>query len=212
MSTVATTSVTDLPLWGLLALSALCGAVIAGGGALIFSLIVNRRRASGNGGDLVTGVADRRAFVERLDADWRAAREGLGDFGLLVVDVDAFGEINEMYGRSTGDRVLVEVAERIRTRVRRDDFVARVDADEFAVICVGTGPEGLEAVRRNLEAYVNFAASAPVTLSIGVASPSIMDESSLDVLARARESLGERRGGRPVRVVNDALTALLLPR
>lgn len=212
MSTVATTSVTDLPLWGLLALSALCGAVIAGVGALSFSTIVKRRRVSGSGGDLVTGVADRRAFVERLDADWRAAREGLGDFGLLIVDVDAFGEINEMYGRSTGDRVLVEVAERIRARVRRDDFVARVDADEFAVICKGVGPEGLETVRGNLEAYVNFAASAPVMLSIGVAAPSILDETSLDVLDRARESLVARRGERPVRVVSDALAALLMPR
>lgn len=212
MSTVATTSVTDLPLWGLLALSALCGAVIAGGGALVFSRFSDRGRASGDGGDHVTGVANRRAFVERLDAEWRAAREGLGEFGLLVVDVDRFGDINEMYGRSTGDRVLAEVAERIRMRVRRDDFVARVDADEFAVICEGVGPEGLETVRSNLEAFVNFATSAPVMLSIGVAAPSGTDESSLDLLDRARESLGSRRNERPVRVVDDALTSLLMPR
>jgi diguanylate cyclase (GGDEF)-like protein len=157
-------------------------------------------------------VADRRAFVERLDADWRAAREGHGEFGLLIVDVDAFGEINDMYGRSTGDRVLIEVAARIRSLVRRDDFVARVDADEFAVLCHGVGPEGLEAVRRKLEAAVNIAASAPVMLSIGVASPSILDGSSLDLLDRARESLGARRTEQPARVVNDALSALLLPR
>ncbi|MBJ7355346.1 MAG: GGDEF domain-containing protein [Thermoleophilaceae bacterium] len=211
MSTVAATSVTDLPLWGLLALSALCGAVIAGGGALVFTRMAERARESENGGDLVTGVADRRRFVERLDADWRAAREGHGGFGLLVVDIDDFAEINQMYGRSTGDRVLMEVAESIRLRVRRDDYVARVDADEFAVICHGVGPDGLESVRRNLEAYVNFASSAPVMLSIGVASPSILDDSSLDVLERARESLAERRSERPVRVVNDALAALLLP-
>lgn len=212
MTTIATTSIADLPLWGLLAVSALCGAVIAGGAALLFARLVKRGRASGNGGDLVTGVADRRAFVEQLETDWRAARDGAGDFGLLVVDVDAFSEINEVYGRSVGDRVLVEVAERIRMRVRRDDYVARVDADEFAVICRGAGPEGLEAARCNLEAYVNFAASAPVMLSIGIASPSVLDDSSLDVLDRARESLAEKRGERPVRDVNDALAALLMPR
>lgn len=212
MSTVAATFVTDLSLWGLLALSALCGAVIAGGGALLLARLARRGHANGNDGDLVAGVADRRAFVERLDADWRSAREGLGDFGLLVIDIDAFGEINEVYGRSVGDRVLVEVAERIRTRVRRDDFVARVDADEFAVICHGAGAEELEATRRNLEAYVNFASSAPVMLSIGVASPSVLDDSSLDVLDRSRRSLAERREERPARVVNDALAALLMPR
>lgn len=212
MSTVATTSVTDLPLWGLLALSALCGAVIAGGGALVFSRLGNRGRAGGDGGDHITGVANRRSFVERLDAEWRAAREGSGEFGLLVVDVDRFGDINELYGRSTGDRVLAEVADRLRMRMRRDDFVARVDADEFAVICHDPGSEGLETIRRNLEAFVNFDTSAPVMLSIGVAAPSILDETSLDMLDRARDSLGSRRNERPVRVVDDALTALLLPR
>ena len=212
MSTVATTSVSDLPLWGLLAISALCGAVIAGGGALIFLRLAKRRRGSDGAGDHVTGVANRRAFVERLEADWLAAREGHGKFGLLVVDIDAFGSINEMYGRSTGDQVLAEVAERIRLRVRRDDYVARVDADEFAVICQGVGPEGLEVVRRNLEAFVNFSQSAPVILSIGVAALSSEDEVSLDMLERARASLGDRRDERPVRVVNDALSALLLPR
>lgn len=212
MSTVASTSVTDLSLLALLAISALCGAVIAGGGALIFSRLNKRGRASADGGDHVTGVANRRSFVERLSAEWRAAREGYGEFGLLVVDVDCFGDINEIYGRPTGDRVLAEVAERIRMRVRRDDFVARVDADEFAVICHGTGPEGLEAVRRNLEAFVNYSQSVPVTLSIGIASTAGTDEASLDMLDRARASLGDRRHERPERVVNDALAALLVHR
>ncbi|MGH6755486.1 MAG: diguanylate cyclase domain-containing protein, partial [Bradyrhizobium sp.] len=103
MSTAVTTSVNDLPLWGLLAVSALCGAVIAGGGALFFSRLTKRGRSGANGGDHVTGVANRRSFVERLGAEWRAAREGYGNFGLLVVDVDSFGDINQVYGRPTGD-------------------------------------------------------------------------------------------------------------
>lgn len=212
MSTVATTSVTDLPLWGLLAVSALCGAVIAGGGALIFSRLTNRGRSGAGGVDHVTGVANRRSFVERLSAEWRAAREGYGEFGLLVVDVDSFRDINQIYGRQTGDRVLAEVAERIRMRVRRDDFVARVDADEFAVICHGTGPEGLAAVRRNLEAFVSYSQSVPVTMSIGIAATSQADESSLDMLERARASLDDRRVERPERAVNDALASLLAQR
>jgi diguanylate cyclase (GGDEF)-like protein len=186
--------------------------VIAGGGALAFSRLTKRGRGSADGGDHVTGVANRRSFVERLDAEWRAARDGYGDFGLLVVDVDAFGDVNHIYGRPTGDRVLSEVAERIRMRVRRDDFVARVDADEFAVICHGTGPEGLESVRRNLEAFVNYSNSVPVTLSIGVAATSDADASSLDMLDRARSSLATRRDELPERVVDGALAALLVSR
>ncbi|MGK2878667.1 MAG: GGDEF domain-containing protein [Solirubrobacterales bacterium] len=211
MSTAASTSVTDLPLWGLLAISALCGAVIAGGSALIFSGLARLQRTRSEAGDHVTGVANRRAFVKRLDAEWLAAREGLGTFGLLVVDIDSFGDINEMHGRSTGDRVLAEVAECIRMRVRRDDYVARVDADEFTVICHGVGADGLVAVRRNLETQVNFSQSVPVMLSVGVAPLSDDDATSLQMLDRARDSLVERRNERPARVVNDAFSALLLP-
>lgn len=211
MSIVATTSIADLPLWGLLAVSAVCGAAVAGGGALLFARFTRDRRGVGAGGDHVTGVANRRAFVEQLEGEWQAMREGQGSsFGLLVVDVDAFGDINHLYGRSTGDRVLAEVAERIRLRVRRDDFVARVDADEFGVICHGVQLSDLEAIRRNLEAYVNFAESVPVSLSIGIAAPSEYDGASLEVLERARHSVAERRDHKPLSVVDDALSELLL--
>lgn len=212
MSTVASTSISEMPLWALLALSAVCGACVAAAGALIFSRVLNRNAGDNAGGDSVTGVASRRELIARLDAEWQAAREGQSVFGLLVVDVDSFGDINHLYGRSTGDRVLAEVAERIRLRVRRDDFVARVDADEFAVICHDTAPEHLEAVRRNLEAYVNFADSVPVSLSIGYAAPSDWDESALSVLDRARDSLAQRRETMGERVVEDALAQLLLQR
>jgi diguanylate cyclase (GGDEF)-like protein len=186
--------------------------LVAVGGALFFSRRSKRRAGVNANGDFVTGVANRRAFIARLNAEWQGARDEHGVFGLLVVDVDSFGDINHLYGRATGDRVLAEVAERIRLRVRRDDFVARVDADEFAVICHGTAPEHLEAVRRNLEAYVNFADCVPVTLSIGYAAPSDWDESALDMLDRARESLAQRREAMPERVVEDALAQLLLQR
>ena len=108
--------------------------------------------------------------------------------------------------------MLAEVAERVRLRVRATDFVARIDADEFGVICPGTGLEGLETLRRNLEAYVNFAQSVPVALSIGLAVPEPEDETSLDLLTRARESVTDRREERPMRVVDDALASLLAPR
>lgn len=211
MSIVATT-LNDLPLWALLALSAICGAAIAGGGALVFGRFIGDHDVERSGGDNVTGVGSRRELVVELDSAWSEARETGKQFGLMVVDVDAFADINQLYGRATGDRVLAEVAERIRLRVRGSDFVARVDADEFAVICHDVTPENLESMRRNLEAYVNFAQSVPVTLSIGVAWPETWDEVGLDLLVRARESLRQRREARPERVVDDALAALLLPR
>lgn len=198
-----------MPAWSQLLLSAVIGAAIATSGALACWVLVRRHRRPGPDTDGVTGAANRRAFVHELDAAWQSARTGGGEFAVLVIDVDGFGEINHLYGRATGDQVLEEVAERIRLRVRSNDFVGRIDADEFGVICRGADAEGVEIVRRNLEAYVNFAQSVPVTLSIGTATPHEHDVRGLDMLERARASLTERRDERPVQVVEDALAELL---
>lgn len=212
MSITASTTITELPLWALLATSAVIGALVAGAAAHLIARFARLRRGGAADVNGVDGVANRRAFVERIEADWRAARDGGGVFGLIVIDVDAFAEINHVYGREAGDRVLVEVAERIRLRVRRDDFVARVDADEFAVICQEASERELEAIRGNLEAYVNFAELVPVSLSIGIAALDDADGQGIDMLERARQSLAQRRGVAPLHLVDDALTDLLAPR
>lgn len=209
MGLTANTSIAQLPAWSQLLLSAAIGAAIATIGAIVCWALIRRNRKAGPDSDSVTGAANRRAFVHQLDAAWRSAGEGGDEFGVLVIDVDAFGDINHLYGRATGDRVLAEVAERIRLRVRTGDFVARVDADEFGVICHAADEYELETLRRNLEAYVNFAQSVPVTLSIGMAVPEDGDLRGIDLLERARQSLSESRDERPLRVVDDALAELL---
>lgn len=211
MSIVATSPINELPLWALLVLSAGCGAMIACGGALIFGRFLNDG-SSERGGDHVSGAGSRRELTAELESAWCAQRAGGEQFGLLVIDIDAFRDINQLHGRATGDRVLGEVAERIRLRMRADDFIGRVDADEFAVICRRVSPIELDALRTHLEAYVNFANAVPVTLSIGVATPESWDETSVDLLVRARKSLRQRRQGRPETLVEDALSALLQPR
>lgn len=208
MSIVATSLIADLPLWALLVLSAACGAAIACGGALIFGRWLSDGTRE-RGGDRVTGVGSRRELTTQLEAAWRANRDGGDRFGLLVVDIDAFRDINLLYGRSTGDRVLAEVAERIRLRVRADDFIGRVDADEFAVVCRRVSTQELDTLRTNLEAYINFASSVPVTLSVGLATPESWDESSVELLVRARKSMRQRREGRPEKLVDEALASLL---
>lgn len=209
MGITATTTISDLPLWSLLVISALVGASAAAVGALGFAYWSRLQRGAAVGVDRVRGVENRRAFVERLEAEWRATQGRRHSFGLLVIDIDAFGDINNIYGRAMGDRVLVEVAERIRLRVREGDFVARTDADEFVVICDDAGDFELASIRSNLEAYVNFAQSVPVSLSIGTAASDPADESALAMLERARQSLVDRRSTRPLRLVEDAFSDLL---
>ena len=202
-------TIATISTWGQIALSALIGGLVAVAGAVtVGRLVLGRTRRSAYA-DHLTGVANRRAFVRRLQREWTHSAHDHTRLGLLVIDVDAFGDINDLYGRETGDRVLAEVAERINLRVRSGDYVARLEADEFGVICPGSTEDEMAALRRNLEAYVNYARTAPVVLSIGIASRREDDDSFEDMLRRARESVLERRNERPIRAVDDALAELL---
>lgn len=212
MSTLATTAINEMPLWALLSISALLGATFAGAGAHAFGRFSGRRPGGLGGGDSVTGAASRREFVAQLESNWEAHRTGELKIGLLVIDIDRFADINQLYGREIGDKVLTEVAERICLRVRSGDLLGRIDADEFGVICRDVSLEDLEDLRIGLEAYVNFAETVPVHLSIGVAVPHLADETSFAMLARARRSMRNRRSDQPARVVDEALYELLTPR
>ncbi len=95
--------------------------------------------------DPLTGLANRRALVQRLqDANQRRQREG-GDLGLLFVDLDEFKAVNDTYGHDVGDRVLVETGRRLLAATRSTDMVCRVGGDEFVVLCDPVdGAHGLE--------------------------------------------------------------------
>jgi diguanylate cyclase (GGDEF)-like protein/PAS domain S-box-containing protein len=84
--------------------------------------------------DSLTGLLNRGAFSEELERHGaRAARQGTV-VGMLFVDLDGFKEVNDRFGHDTGDRVLVQTAERLRSALRRDEALARLGGDEFAVL------------------------------------------------------------------------------
>ena len=91
------------------------------------------RRASH---DLLTGLPNRHAFVERLrSALRRTGRKGeSAGVGVLFMDLDGFTTVNDSLGHEAGDRLLVAVAERIKDRLRYEDTLARFGGDEFAVL------------------------------------------------------------------------------
>ncbi|QEH34960.1 Response regulator PleD [Aquisphaera giovannonii] len=121
--------------------------------------------------DPLTGLANRRGF--------QAAAEALADGGaaglphsLISLDVDHFKSYNDTYGHGAGDEALRAVAAILRSSTRRDDLVARVGGEEFAVLLPETNaPTAL----RRAEAIRRAVASAdwprrPVTISAGVAT------------------------------------------
>jgi len=124
--------------------------------------------------DMLTGLPNRRALAERVDYAQAMARRESSPFALLVVDLDRFKQINDTLGHSYGDRVLKEVAERLKSCLREVDTVARLGGDEFALLIHQADARGSEnAARRVQEAMARpfsfDTLSFTVTCSIGIA-------------------------------------------
>src|SRR5439155_23298248 len=84
--------------------------------------------------DALTGLPNRSSFLERLDAEIRQAQEHNGRFALLSFDLDRFKETNDMFGHATGDAVLAEISERLKSGLEATEYAARFGGDEFAAI------------------------------------------------------------------------------
>src|SRR5215208_3015397 len=84
--------------------------------------------------DELTGLANRRAFLERLQEAFARAVDGGPAFSLVLMDVDGLKDINDTFGYSAGDRALKEFGAALAGAVRAGDLVARIGGDEFAVV------------------------------------------------------------------------------
>ncbi|WLQ15743.1 EAL domain-containing protein [Hahella aquimaris] len=84
--------------------------------------------------DSLTGLANRRLFVDRLEQAVKAARRDRKQIALLFLDLDQFKRINDTLGHDAGDSLLQTVAQRLKNCVRAKDTVARLGGDEFTVL------------------------------------------------------------------------------
>ncbi len=101
--------------------------------------------------DLLTGLPNRRFFVEQAGLTLDVARARGRTPAVLLIDLDGFKEINDRLGHSVGDLTLREVAVRLLKHRRSTDLVARLGGDEFAVLLGGDiDPESAERVARAL--------------------------------------------------------------
>ena len=84
--------------------------------------------------DLLTNLANRRAFIKRLTMAFNASLRGAPPFAVLYLDIDDFKDVNDTLGHAMGDLLLKAVVARLKNAVRAEDFVARFGGDEFAVL------------------------------------------------------------------------------
>lgn len=128
--------------------------------------------------DGLTGLANRRHLSERVAAAAESVRQGGQGFALLVVDLDRFRHINDTLGQDIGDRVLMDVAQRIQGCLRQEDLLARLSGDQFALLVRPADAAAAEATARRVLNVVALpsnvdGAQFTLTCSIGVAlSPS----------------------------------------
>ncbi len=87
--------------------------------------------------DVLTGLPNRRSFFRVMDAALAGVTVGKKIFHLALIDLDGFKPINDIYGHSVGDTLLIEVGNRLRTVCGERAFAARMGGDEFAIILYG---------------------------------------------------------------------------
>lgn len=156
--------------------------------------------------DALTGILNRRCFLEKAEEEIARIKRFPSTFTLLLIDVDRFKNINDTYGHAAGDAVLLSLAQMLESHSRTTDFVARYGGEEFVVLLTETSlPDGMTFAER----LRKIVAEHPmpfrirqlfVSISVGVAEAN--GEEDIDqVLQRADEALYKAKSEGRNRVV-----------
>jgi len=100
--------------------------------------------------DPLTSLPNRTLILDRIDLEIRASQRAAGHFAVIMLDLDAFKEVNDTLGHNVGDQLLVAVAERLHRSLRAADTIGRLGGDEFAVLLPDADAPQATLVARNL--------------------------------------------------------------
>ena len=150
--------------------------------------------------DALTGLLNRRYFLDKLTQELKRLRRSKAGAVLLALDVDFFKAVNNTHGHAAGDRVLKHFAFTLKASLRDIDLIGRLGGEEFGILLPGTDPAtGLTVAERLREAV----ALSPVrvqntrlriTVSIGVTDLDAKDEHIDQALQRADQALYVAKG------------------
>jgi diguanylate cyclase (GGDEF)-like protein len=165
--------------------------------------------------DTLTGLPNRSQFRRRLAQAIALAKTHDMLVGLLFIDLDRFKQVNDSYGHSAGDQVLVEISRRLLKVFRQEDLIGRFGGDEFAVLLENLherdemsrlAEKALDAIRRPYEFGGNLFYSG-ASIGIAVAPDDGVDPDRLIQQADAAMYVAKKEEGSSYRYVDGELTA-----
>jgi len=153
--------------------------------------------------DELTGIANRRYFMERLNSEFDRAKRYESRYSLLMIDIDYFKSINDDYGHKAGDKVLQSAAAVMKKSLRTSDVIGRVGGEEFSVILPETEIKAAifiaERLRKKVEETVVIHKNEEIfiTVSIGVSQSKNGDQSVDDIYVRSDSAMyNAKKNGR----------------
>ncbi len=122
--------------------------------------------------DALTGVLNRRGFMESLDRELTRSVRFASPLSLIMMDVDHFKKYNDSFGHPSGDLVLAQIGEILREEVREVDTAARYGGEEFVLLLPETDLDGAAALGERVRSAVESCCwpHRPITVSVGVAA------------------------------------------
>ena len=146
--------------------------------------------------DFLTGIPNRRHFIETAERELKRSLRYANPFALAVIDLDLFKNVNDTYGHSVGDKVLKHFCELCKTVLRDTDTLGRIGGEEFAILLPDTqlakAQEVMERIRNNIElavTEVEHGVTLKFTASFGLTSSEIKDAQLLTLFRFADEAL-----------------------
>lgn len=145
--------------------------------------------------DVLTGLRNRRAFLEKLDSEIERSHRYSRPLSLLMIDLDYFKKINDRFGHSAGDEVLRSLGKLFCDTIRGVDIAGRIGGEEFCILLpeadIKSATDVAERIRGRFEKLKIIAGNSEIraTLSIGVSRLLVSDSTPETIMERADKAL-----------------------
>ena len=161
--------------------------------------------------DSLTGLYNHRHFHERLRRELTLASSAHENVAVVMIDIDDFKKVNDVFGHAVGDQVLAELADHLRATVRSTDVVCRIGGEEFAVIVPSSQEDHVVALAMRLakrldEVELDLAGRIAVSIGIAQGPEHAANPRELVACAEAAMMTAKARGKNQVVLFDDSAT------